>query len=91
MSITYEVRTPFGADGESFHKAMARIKRQSEIQLEIRPKWLRGRDKNSGRFHFWQIDDREAALMFLLTFGDQVKEKEKGDTNVGRIEESVHE
>jgi hypothetical protein len=86
----YEIRTPFGADGESFHKAMSRIKRESIMQLLIRPKWLRGRDKKSGRFHYWEVEDRNEAMAFLFAFGDQITEKER-ENHVESIEKVVRE
>ena len=80
MSITkYVVRTPFGNDGESFHRAMTRIKREALEQLEIVVRWKKGRDKKTGRYHFWVVEDEKDAMMFLLAFGDQMFKK--GDTN----------
>jgi hypothetical protein len=77
----YVVRTPFGNDGEGFHKAMKRIKAEALERFSIEARWKRGRDKRTGRYHFWVIDDRDEAMMFLLAFGDQITEKQVEVTN----------
>lgn len=73
----YLVRTPFNATDEGFHKARRRIERQSTEFLSCIPKWKKGRKKLSGDFHYWEIEDRNEAMAFMLAFGDQIQEVKK--------------
>jgi len=76
MPIKYLVRTPFGNDGEGFHKAMKRIRNEALDQLALSPVWLKGRDKKNGRYHYWEVENKVEAYAFLLAFGDQIQEHE---------------
>jgi hypothetical protein len=76
MQVTYLVRTPFGDDGEGFHKAMKRIPKDAFEQLGFTPKWSKGRDKKNGRYHYWEVENKVEAYALLLAFGDQIQEKE---------------
>lgn len=87
--IVYEIRTPFGKDGESFHKAKARISIQALEQLNVTVRWKKGRDKLNGRYHFWEVADRGEAMAFLLAFGDQIREKQIEEADVQAIAENM--
>jgi hypothetical protein len=80
--IVYMIRTPFGDDGEGFHKAMKRIKTEALDQLGVIPKWLKGRDKKNGRYHYWEVENKSEAYAFLLAFGDQITEVENENTEL---------
>lgn len=82
MPIIYLVRTPFGDDGEGFHKAMKRIRNEALDQLGLIPRWLKGRDKKNGRYHYWEVEDKTEAFAFLLAFGDQIEEVEHENTEL---------
>jgi hypothetical protein len=73
----YLVRTPFNNDEEGFHKARKRIERQATAFLSCTPKWKKGRKKLSGDYHYWEIEDRNEAMAFMLAFGDQIQEVNK--------------